>query len=227
MADMVLDKMFEDGKETVMTKKAIICAIEVDKIMGTSWSDIFKPNPVVRRMLLVVIGVAVAQQLCGIEAIIYYFPIILDNAGVEVRTEELGILAALGIFKTLVLGVSAWLLDRPGYTGRKTLLLVSLPGCGFSLALLAFGHTFDDPLLSIFSIFMYAFFFSVGAGPVCWLYASEVFPLHIRARGMSLAISLNRLVAASISLSFLEMVDAIGYSETFSFYAILCLLSTL
>lgn len=52
--------------------------------------------------------------------------------------------------------------------------------------------------------------FSLGIGPVCWLLAAEVFPSHIRAKGMSLAVLVNRVTSAAICLTFLPLSDALG-----------------
>jgi len=226
-ADIVLNKMFNDGAQAEGTKREIVETIEFEKNMRAAWSEILLPNRVVRRMLLVVIGVVVANQTCGIDAIIYYIPIILERAGVDTRRKALGIQAIMGIFKTLILGITAWLLDRPGCTGRRPLLLVSLPGCGLALLLMALAYDKDSTTLSIAAIFTYAFFFSIGIGPICWLYASEVFPMRIRAKGMSLAISINRMMAVATSLTYLDLTKEIGDSGTFYFYAGLCAGATL
>merc|ERR1719204_2391400 len=148
--------MFNDGALAEWTKREIVETIEFEKTMKASWSEIFLPNRVVRRMLLVVIGVVIANQTCGIDAIIYYIPIILERAGVSTRRKALGIQAIMGIFKTFILVITAYLLDRPGYTGRRPLLLISLPGCGLALALLALAYDKNYTPLSIASIFTYA-----------------------------------------------------------------------
>ena len=64
---------------------------------------------------------------------------------------------------------------------------------------------------------------SAGAGPVCWLFASEILPTTIRARGMALAAGLNRLTAAVISLSFLSFTGA-SAGGAFLFFALVCVL---
>ena len=53
----------------------------------------------------------------------------------------------------------------------------------FALALIALSFYEKILPLSILGIFIYVFFFSLGIGPVCWLLASEIFPLHVRAVG--------------------------------------------
>lgn len=226
-ASIVLSKMSNSNAEAEFTKKEILKSIEFEKNIQTSWRKICREDPVVRRMLFIVIGVAVSQQLCGIETVMYYTPLILQHAGVATRTQELGIQALMGIWKTLTLILTAYLLDRPGSTGRRLLLIISLPGCGLSLLLLGISYDVDNLRLSIFAIFLYVFFFSLGIGPVCWLLLSEVLPLQVRAKGMSVATSLNRITSATTSLTYLPLVSLIGDSGTFYVYSVLCALCTL
>jgi len=221
-ASKVLSKMTNSFAEAELTKKQILESIEYERNMKTSWKEIFQNDPVVRRMLLIIIGVGISQQLSGIETVMYYTPVILEHAGVSTRSQELGIQALMGLFKTLSLILTAYLLDRPGSTGRRLLLLISLPGCGLSLLFLGISYRADNLPLSVFSLFSYVFFFSLGVGPVCWLLLSEVLPLHVRAKGMSIATSLNRITSATTALTYLPLVNLIGDDGTFYFYGALC-----
>jgi len=221
-ASKVLSQMSNSFAEAELTKKKILESIEYGKNMKTSWKEIIQPDPVLRRMLLIIIGVGISQQLCGIETVMYYTPVILEHAGIPTRSQQLGIQVLMGIFKVFSLILTAYLLDRPGSTGRRLLLLISLPGCGFCLLFLGLSYSADNLPLSIFSLFSYVFFFSFGVGPVCWLLLSEVLPLHVRAKGMSIATSLNRVTSATTSLTYLPLVNFIGDDGTFYFYAVLC-----
>lgn len=185
---------------------------------------------------MVVVGIAVAQQLCGIDCVMYYTPVILKRAGTKTFQQTLGVQAVMGVFKTLVIVLSAWLLDRPGSTGRRSLLLVSLPGCAFALLIMfvAFqGHSGSgedvDPNLSlaIIGLFSYVFFFSIGIGPICWLFCAEILPLPIRAKGMSFATTLNRMTSAFTALTFLDLTRWLGDGGAFFFYAVITSLGAL
>ena len=67
--------------------------------------------------------------------------------------------------------------------------------------------------------------FSVGMGPVAFLGASEVFPLHIRAKALSLATSTNRLVSALVAGTTLSLSTLLTSTGFFVFYAILTAMS--
>ena len=51
--------------------------------------------------------------------------------------------------------------------------------------------------LAIFSICLFVAFFSLGIGPINWVLTSEVFPLIIRGRAMSVATLVNRLTSGT------------------------------
>jgi MFS family permease len=68
-------------------------------------------------------------------------------------------------------------------------------------------------------IAIYVGFFAIGLGPVFWLLISEIFPLAVRARGMSIATILNWLFNMLVSFTFLDLTSAIGRNGTFFLYA--------
>ena len=63
--------------------------------------------------------------------------------------------------------------------------------------------------------------FSLGVGPGCWLVASEVFPLAIRAKAMALATVANRATSTLIATTFLSWARAMTYAGYFYFFACL------
>ena len=51
------------------------------------------------------------------------------------------------------------------------------------LTIAATGLFFDHIIIAIVGIFLYVFSYNLGIGPINWLLASEIFPLHMRAVG--------------------------------------------
>eukprot|EP00971_Amphidinium_carterae_P332485 6466675-Amphidinium_carterae.1 len=75
-------------------------------------------------------------------------------------------------------------------------------------------------ILAVVGAFAFVAFFSIGFGPVCWLYASELFPSILRSKGMSLCVVLNRAAAASVNLFFLPSAKLLGgQAQLFGLYA--------
>ncbi|HVC47381.1 MAG TPA: MFS transporter [Terracidiphilus sp.] len=68
---------------------------------------------------------------------------------------------------------------------------------------------------------LYAFvsFYAMGPGVCVWLALSELMPTRIRSNGMSIALVINQLVAATLAAIFLPFVSKYGYSSIFFLFA--------
>jgi MFS family permease len=114
------------------------------------------------------------------------------------------------------------LIDR---VGRRPLLLVSL--AGMTLSLFVLGLAFSLPQLSgslgwiaVASLMVYVGSFAVGLGPVFWLILSEIYPLRIRGRAMSVGTVANWSANLIVALSFLTLTQVLGKPATFWLYAV-------
>ena len=112
------------------------------------------------------------------------------------------------------------LIDR---IGRRPLLLISLAGMALSLFIL--GLAFFLPQLSgslgwiaVASLMTYVGSFAVGLGPVFWLILSEIYPLRIRGRSMSVGTAANWITNLIVALSFLTLTQVLGKPTTFWLY---------
>jgi SP family galactose:H+ symporter-like MFS transporter len=183
------------------------------------WSELL--SPLLRPAMIVGVGLAIAQQITGINTVIYYAPTIFRFAGLS--SASVAILASVGVgIVNLVLTVVAMqLIDR---VGRRPLLLASLAGMALSLFVL--GLAFSLPQLSgslgwiaVASLMIYVGSFAVGMGPVFWLILSEIYPLRIRGRAMSVGTVANWSANLIVALSFLTLTQALGKPATFWLYA--------
>ncbi|XP_035310522.1 solute carrier family 2, facilitated glucose transporter member 10 isoform X1 [Cricetulus griseus] len=66
--------------------------------------------------------------------------------------------------------------------------------------------------------------FSFGFGPVTWLVLSEIYPMEIRGRAFAFCSSFNWAANLFISLTFLDLIGAIGLSWTFLMYGMTAVL---
>lgn len=210
-----VDFVIDDIKESLERERI------AEETLG--WGTIFRPSPAFRRMLIVGLFMAASQQLVGIDAIQYYLLDVIESTTDSELSQNL-LLILLGVTKLSCVYLAGKYFD---YKGRRPLVFVSLIGC--TVALLALSITFyisgqDNPntAFTVLGLATYLAFFSFGMGPASWLIPSEVFATCIRAKAMSLATMLNRLVATAFSSSFLTMKDTLSWEGFFFLLACIC-----
>ncbi|XP_038224968.1 solute carrier family 2, facilitated glucose transporter member 10 [Dermochelys coriacea] len=74
--------------------------------------------------------------------------------------------------------------------------------------------------ITLLSMMAFVSAFSIGFGPMIWLVLSEIYPAGIRGRAFSFCNSFNWAANLLISLSFLDLIDAIGLSWMFLLYGV-------
>jgi SP family galactose:H+ symporter-like MFS transporter len=184
-----------------------------------NWSELF--SKLLRPAMVVGIGLAIAQQITGINTVIYYAPTIFKFAGLSSSSSAILASVGVGVINVVFTVVAMQLIDR---VGRRPLLLISLAGMAGSLFIL--GGAFLLPQfksvlgwIAVGSLMTYVGFFAVGLGPVFWLVLSEIYPLRIRGRAMSVGTAANWSSNLIVALTFLTLTRVIGKPGTFWLYA--------
>ncbi|KAG0456800.1 hypothetical protein HPP92_024588 [Vanilla planifolia] len=190
------------------------------------WKELFLcPSAPVRRVLISALGIHFFQQASGIDSVVLYSPHVFKKAGISGDNALLGMTVAVGFTKTVFILVATFLLDR---IGRRPLLLASVSGMvvslvGLGAGLMAADHH-DGKLmwaigLCFASILAYVSFFSIGLGPVTWVYSSEIFPMRLRAQGAAAGVVVNRVTSGVITMTFISLYHAITIGGSFFLYA--------
>jgi sugar porter (SP) family MFS transporter len=204
---------------------------ELDEIRGTvekqsesGLRDLLQPW--LRPALLVGLGLAVFQQVTGINAVMYYAPTILESTGFGGVTS---ILATVGIgtINVVMTVVAIALVDR---VGRRKLLLVGVGGMIVTLAILgavfylsSFGGALG--IVATVSLMLFVSFFAIGLGPVFWLLISEIYPLAVRGSAMGLVTVANWLANLVVALTFPILTAGVGTSITFWLFGVCSLIA--
>ncbi|KAM0886439.1 hypothetical protein ACQ4PT_029687 [Festuca glaucescens] len=188
---------------------------------------LLRPTPPVRRILIACLGLQFFQQASGIDSVVLYSPRVFQTAGIKSDANSLGATISVGATKTLFILVATFLLDR---VGRRPLLLTSAGGMVVSLLTLASAlHVISGRApadgatalsgVSIASVLTFVASFSIGMGPIAWVYSSEIFPLRLRAQGCALGTAMNRIMSGAITMSFYSLSDKITLAGSFYLYA--------
>lgn len=175
----------------------------------------------------VFIGSAVMffQQFLGCNAIIYYAPTIFAALGLSDNTTSLLGTGLYGIVNFLATIPAIFLIDR---VGRKPLLMCGAAGCFISLIIVAgIVGKYDDQLATyvtpgrtaIAFIFIYDVNFSYSFAPIGWVLPSEIFPIGIRAKAVSITTSSTWMCNFIIGLVTPRMLETMKFG-TYLFFGV-------
>ncbi len=181
-------------------------------------------RPRMRKLLMVGIGLAVVQQVVGVNTVVYFSPTILTYTGLHAN-DAIAQAVSVGVTNVVFTVIAVLLLDR---VGRRPLLIAGTVGLTVALALLgaffAFHWEHSAPWVALVALIVYIASFAVGLGPVFWLMISEIFPLAMRGTAMAVCSLFNWVANFFVSYYFLQLIDAIGKTWTFWMYAGLAVL---
>ncbi len=183
--------------------------------------DLF--HPLLRMALIVGVGLAIFQQITGINTVIYYAPTIFEFAGFKTAGFSILATAGVGIVNVGFTILAIRLMDR---VGRRPLLLVGVAGQIIGLAVLGFAFQLHQlaafiGYIAIISLAIYVGSFAIGLGPIFWLMISEIYPLRVRGAAMSIATLANWGLNLAVALTFLTLIGVLGYPGTFWLYAVI------
>ena len=171
-----------------------------------------------RRPILLAVAIAAFNQLSGINAILYYSSAIFQQAGFD-KTGALLQSVLIGVTNLVFTMAAMSVIDQ---FGRRKLMLVGSLGYILSLSAAAYSlYTHSGGKLLLVSLVVFIASHAFGQGAVIWVFISEIFPNHIRARGQALGSFTHWIMAAAISWTF-PMIAATSGGHTFAFYALCC-----
>ncbi|WP_080792813.1 sugar porter family MFS transporter [Corynebacterium pacaense] len=193
-------------------------ANQAEKAM--SFGDILK-NKWFVRIVLVGIGLGVAQQLTGINSIMYYGQIVLIEAGFS---ESAALIAnvAPGVIAVVGAVIALWMMDR---VNRRTTLLIGFTLTTISHVLIGIASVafpVGDPLRPFVILTLVVVF--VGSmqtflNVAIWVMLSEIFPLAIRGIAIGISVFFLWVSNAFLGLFFPTLIAAVGLTGTFFLFA--------
>ncbi|HEO8422355.1 MAG: sugar porter family MFS transporter [Niallia sp.] len=196
-------------------------AIETEEqVKQASFKDLAEPW--IRRIVFLGIGIAIVQQITGVNTIMFYGTQILESTGFSTEVALIANIAN-GVISVLATFVGIWLLGR---VGRRPMLITGLIGTTTTLLLIGtFSFTLNGtPILpyAVLSMTVTFLAFQQGAiSPVTWLMLAEIFPLKLRGLGMGVSVFCLWTTNFLIGLVFPILLDKIGLSNSFFLFAVL------
>lgn len=192
-------------------------------LKSSNWKELLSKKN--RSILFIGIGLGIFQQFFGINTVMYYGPIIFKATGFHDTEAQILATMGMGIVNTIVSGIAVVIVDR---IGRRILLLSGCILAAVSLGVVGLTfHCTTSPSwewLTIISLLTYVIGYCISVGSLFWLIIAEIFPLSVRGLGMSISATIQWSANFLVSITFLSLISAIGFANTFWLYGIMCLL---
>ncbi|MFC8520677.1 sugar porter family MFS transporter [Streptomyces sp. NPDC057257] len=210
--------------EAELAEVSALAVKEEQERLG-GWQDM-KATPWVRKLMFIGFGIAIVQQITGVNTIMYYGTQILTDAGFTADS-ALTANIANGVISVLATFVGIWLLGR---VARRPMLMIGQMGTTAALLLIGVFSLVlpagDGRAFVVLAMTVTFLAFQQGAiSPVTWLMLSEIFPMRMRGFGMGVAAVVLWLTNFVIGLVFPSLVNGIGISNTFFLFVVAGLFS--
>jgi MFS transporter, SP family, xylose:H+ symportor len=177
------------------------------------------------KVIMLAVTIAFFNQMSGINAILYYAPRVMQEAGASASAAYL-MSVAVGAMNLIATMAALTVIDK---LGRRKLMIVGSIGYLISLGFLAglmFYYeqardgqfTSTSSVLVLVGLMVFIAAHAFGQGSVIWVFISEIFPNRIRGRGQSLGSLTHWVFAAITSFAFPPIIGAFGAGFAFSIF---------
>ncbi|KAK4769220.1 hypothetical protein SAY86_027370 [Trapa natans] len=190
--------------------ESIVAACEAARLVKDPFKKLMKPSS--RPPLVIAILLQIFQQFTGINAIMFYAPVLFQTVGFGSNAALLSTVIT-GLVNVVSTGVSIYAVDR---AGRKVLLLESCVQMFITQVVIGAILLIDlkptgalngkEAWVVVILVCVYVMAFAWSWGPLGWLIPSEIFPLETRTAGYAFAVSSNMLCTFLIAQAFLSML---------------------
>ncbi|KAI8994976.1 general substrate transporter [Pilobolus umbonatus] len=174
----------------------------------------FLREPVYRRPLCLILLLQIAQQLSGINAVIFFSTSIMSSVFPESSGK---ITVYISIVNLIMTVLSAGLMDK---LGRRTLFLTSTVLMAWMAVMLGWSIENEYNKVSALSIVGFVAAFAIGLGPIPFLMIPELVDTPAVSSACSVGLSVNMIVNFLITVAFLELRNLIGNGSVFYLFAV-------
>lgn len=182
-------------------------------------------KPPILFVLLLGIALGVFQQFSGINAIMFYGPMIFFSAGFFSIKNAILATFWISLLNFLLTLFTSVFIDR---LGRRFMLLtgtllasVSLLGVSGVFYYSAANH----PGWMLFFMTFYVIGYCISLGSLFWVIIAEIYPNQVRGVAMSIASLMHWVANFLVSISFLKLYEYLGEITIFTGFSMICLLA--
>ncbi|MCM3353365.1 sugar porter family MFS transporter [Bacillus halotolerans] len=218
-------KLIRDEKRAEAEFKEIQAAAVKDSNVEKASIKEFS-TPWLRRLLWIGIGVAIVNQITGVNSIMYYGTQILQESGFGTKAALIANIGN-GLISVIAVIIGIWLVGR---VNRRPILIIGLSGTTTALLFIAiFSIVFDGsaalPYIVLSLTVLFLAFMQGCVGPVTWLVIAEIFPQKVRGLGSGISVFFLWILNFIIGFAFPIMLSSAGLSFTFFIFVALGILA--
>ncbi|MDU5855089.1 MAG: MFS transporter, partial [Varibaculum cambriense] len=218
-------------------------AEEIDEMMANNrkaekqekgtLGDVFR-TPWIRKLLFIGCFIAIANQLTGVNTIMYYAPKVLQYAGMSTQAAITAQIAN-GVMSVIGCSIAVFIImkftRRKIYITTEFLIFLILGTVAIMFAIFiepAMAAKVNPPvwsalvILALMAVFMLVM--QTGSSPVMFTVMGEMFPQKVRGVASGAAICTLWIANAIITVSFPKMMESLGGAGTYGVFAVINLL---
>jgi sugar porter (SP) family MFS transporter len=213
LATLVMNKI---GDINFVNKSIQDIQVSVRGIGKIRYADVFKKG--VLPAVMVGVGLAIFQQLCGINTVFNYAPKIFQSIGAS-QDNQLLQTVFIGRVNLVFTILAMLLVDK---LGRKPLMLIGAGGLTILYVIVTQmlgAHSVNVSWFLLASIGVYA----MSLAPVTWVLISEIFPNRVRGEATSIAVLSLWAAYFVLVFTFPLLFEELHY-KSFYIYSIICAL---
>jgi sugar porter (SP) family MFS transporter len=211
LATLVMNKI---GDINFVNKSIQDIQVLVRGIGKIRYADVFKKG--VLPAVMVGVGLAIFQQLCGINTVFNYAPKIFQSIGAS-QDNQLLQTVFIGRVNLVFTILAMLLVDK---LGRKPLMLIGAGGLTILYVIVTQmlgAHSVNVSWFLLASIGVYA----MSLAPVTWVLISEIFPNRVRGEATSIAV-LSLWAAYFVLVFTFPVLFEKLHDKSFYIYSVIC-----
>ncbi|NWA24382.1 sugar porter family MFS transporter [Pseudomonas gingeri] len=177
-------------------------------------------EPWLLKLLAIGIGLGFVIQFTGVNAFMYYTPMILKETGMGTNAALIATIGN-GVVSVIATLIGMWVINR---MDRRSMLLLGLTVVVLAQIFLGvvlnfMPHSLVQSYLALSGVLVFLFFMQMCIGPVYWLLMSELFPTHARGLMNGISVSVFWIFNAIVAFVFPVLLSVMG-GMTFFLFAV-------
>ena len=174
-----------------------------------------------RKPAAIACGLNVAQQLCGINLVVYFAPRVLNELGFQ-PSVAIGFVCAIGVLQLVVGSKIGAVIDT---YGRRPVAVGGIAGLAGGLAMLATSSYLTPmaiypwaPWIAVLGILVFRLSFSASMAPIPYVVSAEVFPSEARSVGAAAGAAAREVANVVVTGTFIPLVECLGATRVWVLY---------